>query len=406
MNDDLTFPTTKSQPKTLGPYYALYPWRGIASLWVTGFHLSGVILALYPTLHPNPFYRIMGQGNLGVQLFFVISGYCIINAAVTNLHRDQKPWKYLKARIRRIYPTYWAAFILALVVTLVALVLDLHGRTAQNLQQQHLLRAPNAPQEMLLLLGYNFTLTAVLFHQIPFILPAWTLCYEVAFYLIVGAALWRVVQCRKDEETLLRILHGLTLLCLLYLLAFSHYAYPLNLWPQFGLGILVYDWLRFPSHRRPRFMLFLTGLCILNISLFKPHLSLGFVFARTLFPQFLISWLFALILILLHRFDSHTTTMMFLRPLFKIGVFSYSLYITHTIFQRIRNHFMQKLHLSAEFHPLLFLTGSTIEIGFAYLFYLVFERPFVSSRRHKMVQAILHVSVEPAPSIQEAREGG
>jgi exopolysaccharide production protein ExoZ len=359
MNDDLTFPTTKSQPKTLGPYYALDAWRGIASLWVMGFHL-------------------------------------IINAAATNLHRDQKPWKYLKARIRRIYPTYWAAFILAFVVTSAALVLGPHGRTAQNLQQQHLLRAPNAPQEMLLLLGYNFTLTAVLFHQIPFILPAWTLCYEVAFYLIVGAALWGVVQCRKDEETLLRILHGLTLLCLLYLLAFSHYAYPLNLWPQFGLGILVYDWLRFPSHRRPRFMLFLTGLCILNISLFKPHLSLGFVFARTLFPQFLISWLFALILILLHRFDSHTTTMMFLRPLFKIGVFSYSLYITHTIFQRIRNHFMQKLHLSAEFHPLLFLTGSAIAIGFAYLFYLVFERPFISSRRQKMVQAVLHISEYPS----------
>lgn len=317
MNDDLTFPTTKSQPKTLGSYYALDAWRGLASLWVIGFHL-------------------------------------IINAVATNLHRDQKPWKYLKARIRRIFPTYWAALILALVVTSAALVLDPHGRTAQNLQELHLIRAPKAPQEMLQFLGYNFTLTAVLFHQIPFILPAWTLRYEVAFYLIVGAALWGVVQCRKDEETLLRILHGLTLLCLLYLLAFSHYAYPLNLWPQFGLGILVYDWLRFPSHRRPRFMLFLTGLGILSISLFKPHVPVGFVGA-TLFPQFLISWLFALLLILLHHFDSHTTTMMFLRPFFKIG--------------------------------------------FAYLFYLVFERPFVSSRRQKMVQAILHVSVEPAPSI-------
>ncbi|HLI49424.1 MAG TPA: acyltransferase [Chthonomonas sp.] len=395
MNDDLELLTTKSQSKTLGPYYTLDAWREVASLWVMGFHLSAVILSFYRALSDSLFYRLMQQGYLGVQLFFVISGYCIINAAATNLHRDRKPLKYLKARIRRIFPTYWAALILALIVTSAALVLDPHGRTAQNLQQQHLLRAPKAPQEMLLLLGYNFTLTAVLFHQIPFILPAWTLCYEVAFYLIVGATLWWVVQYRKDEETLLRILHGLTLLCLLYLLAFSHYVYPLNLWPQFGLGILVYDWLRFPSHR-PRFMLFLTGLGILGLSLFKPHLSLGFVFARTLFPQFLISWLFALLLISLHRFDSHTTTMMFLRPLFKIGVFSYSLYITHTIFQGISHHFMQKLHLSAEFHPLLFLTGSAIEIGFAYLFYLVFEHPFISTRRQKMVKAMQHVSAEPA----------
>ena len=56
-------------------YRMLDAWRGLAALWVVMLHVR-----LETT--PDWLYRFGAYGHLGVPMFFVISGYCIANAAM------------------------------------------------------------------------------------------------------------------------------------------------------------------------------------------------------------------------------------------------------------------------------------------------------------------------------------
>lgn len=69
------------------PLLILDGWRGIAVLWVVMFH------AIFPFLNTpgnqiyikNPVYWISSFGDIGVTLFFIISGYCITGALCNDL---------------------------------------------------------------------------------------------------------------------------------------------------------------------------------------------------------------------------------------------------------------------------------------------------------------------------------
>jgi exopolysaccharide production protein ExoZ len=378
-------------PRELRPYFLLDAWRGVASLWVLGFHMASVITTAYPALRQKPFYRFMWLGGLGVQLFFVISGYCILSAAAANLNRERRPITYLKARIRRIYPTYWAALLLTIALAFTASFLVQHKYISHSLLAEHL---PNKRQVFVYFFS-NLTLTNPLFHQVNLIGPAWTLCYEVSFYFIVGLALWGVLRYHQSEEMLLAVLHSLTLFCLLALaLLPKPLPFPFDLWPEFGLGIMVYDGLLFPYHMRPRLAFMGAGIGIVALSFPKPQEQVS-TLGIPVFPQYLVSWLFAATLVFLHRYDNHLIKVVPLRPLFAVGAFSYSLYIiTHVLSVGIMHQLMEKLQLPVKDHYLIFLLTASGAIGFAYLFYLLFERPFISQRRQKMVQAVQKVSVE------------
>ena len=58
--------------------------------------------------------------NLGVSLFFVISGYCIAASAEATARKGGSPWGFMGRRVWRIYPPYWAA-LLGFVAVVVAL---------------------------------------------------------------------------------------------------------------------------------------------------------------------------------------------------------------------------------------------------------------------------------------------
>ena len=72
-------------PKT-HTYKTLDAWRGIASLWVVMLHACvPAIGTRYFALQLQPIYAFSLLGSLGVQMFFVISGYCIANAASSSV---------------------------------------------------------------------------------------------------------------------------------------------------------------------------------------------------------------------------------------------------------------------------------------------------------------------------------
>jgi peptidoglycan/LPS O-acetylase OafA/YrhL len=88
---------------------ALTGIRAFAAFWVLALHMTGVIGALAPPPFAAAFARMSRPGFLGVDVFFVLSGFIISYnyAHVFDRGIDAKQWgRFLWARLARIYPVH------------------------------------------------------------------------------------------------------------------------------------------------------------------------------------------------------------------------------------------------------------------------------------------------------------
>ena len=85
--------------------------RGIAALAVVAYHYTTRYLELYAT-GPRPSFSAP-HGHLGVNLFFIISGFVIF----MTLARTRQPMDFIVSRLSRLFPAYWAAVLLTFAVT-------------------------------------------------------------------------------------------------------------------------------------------------------------------------------------------------------------------------------------------------------------------------------------------------
>ncbi|MCB8882414.1 acyltransferase [Acidisoma cellulosilytica] len=146
-------------------------------------------------------------GWIGVQIFFVISGFVIAQSA-----QDAGPVSFAISRFLRLYPAAWICGAISLAILLY------NGSTAPTL----------------LPLLSEFFRSVVLYPMGPFIATAyWTLPIEITFYALIGFVLY--LRAFDDIET---IALGLCLcsgayLCALALLYLGIIHTP---WLDFGYG--------------------------------------------------------------------------------------------------------------------------------------------------------------------------
>ena len=183
-----------TQPTILksAPYRTLDVWRGLAALAVVAYHWNESASRTAPELQASAAWVSLHWGSLGVEVFFVISGYCIAASALSHLRRGEGVGGFVLARVRRIYPTYWAALALVLVLSVVLRKLTGNGGegTLINATLDPAMKTPAYYAANALLLQMLFGMNTLL----P---VAWTLCYEVAFYAIVALALWAGQAARR-----------------------------------------------------------------------------------------------------------------------------------------------------------------------------------------------------------------
>jgi exopolysaccharide production protein ExoZ len=131
-----------------------------------------------------PFYFLATIGNLGVDLFFVISDYLIYGIL---LRQDQTYLKFWKRRIVRIYPVFLVAMATYMVCSLALPAFDKIGH-------------PEIGVGWWLLL--NLLLLPGILPVRPLIMVAWSLSYEFFYYLfsplvVGGLRLWAWTQSRR-----------------------------------------------------------------------------------------------------------------------------------------------------------------------------------------------------------------
>jgi peptidoglycan/LPS O-acetylase OafA/YrhL len=158
--------------------------RGVAAIGVAAFHLS-IAMGLARYGGEPAFKTVTRYGALGVDFFFVLSGFIILLAHVGDIGKPHAWTGYLYRRFVRVYPIYW--LYTAGFVALLAFGLGPNTKTPSNLGDW----------------VTAFTLVRFTSGAPPFPV-AWTLFHEVAFYAAfsllilnkrVGVAVLAVAAC-------------------------------------------------------------------------------------------------------------------------------------------------------------------------------------------------------------------
>lgn len=341
-------------------YSSLNHWRGLAALGVVLFHGFGSIRAQQLPVHTwvQPLKCLADYGWLGVHLFFVISGYCIAVSVQRALQQNRGITEFLADRILRIYPTYWAACLLALAT-----------HAAASLQNPQVLAA-NLPAS-----GRQWLANLLLIEpylQVPtLLLVSWSLVYEVTFYLVAAAGMGLL---RTGVPAVL--IGGSA--CLLAIVGhFGPWNGPLyftNYWGEFLAGVCVCGAVT-ATH---------SGLvcCLLLI----PCLLATAVWpgwpGATPSGAMPVAAVFALLLFALHRWDRQIADYAPLRWLAWIGTFSYSLYLTHMFLGlRLVNLAGRWIGSDSLWQALLQPAACGLSVGLAWLFFRLVEQPMEAVRK-------------------------
>ncbi|HEX7855741.1 MAG TPA: acyltransferase [Sphingobium sp.] len=344
--------------------------RGLAALAVVLFHNSAMFGD--PRYgYPQPFRPFVSHGYLGVDFFFVLSGFIILFAHRNDIGKPIRLLKYMSKRIIRIYPMYllFTAFALggALAFGGVTRLPDGFGNLATML-----------------------TLIRFTEYETP-IATAWTLFNEMAFYALFATLL-------IDRRL------GMVVLALWFgVIAVQFHYPPFGAW-SFANCLLSANNLSF-----------LVGICAfwgssrLNRKAALPCAALGAaLFALTLGMeaqvghfdglQFGYSLAFGLGMagtVAMERFGKGLNA----RALCLLGDASYVLYLCHENVGSLMMKILMKTKLLAQInHELVFLGIVAATIVFAIIVHRLIERPLLDWLRIRSDAMVMRLNNIPRRS--------
>jgi peptidoglycan/LPS O-acetylase OafA/YrhL len=167
--------TRRRHPSDKKYYPSIQILRGLAALSVVFFHVSEMLLQY--TEGDGLFCRLSSlwsTGAAGVDLFFVISGFVMVQSSRGMFGQKGASEAFIRRRLVRIVPLYW--FYTSIMLVLVLLPFTLRGQV----------------------FSWEFTLKSFFFIpafnpsnglDLPLLPPGWTLSYEMYFYVIFSLLL-------------------------------------------------------------------------------------------------------------------------------------------------------------------------------------------------------------------------
>jgi peptidoglycan/LPS O-acetylase OafA/YrhL len=208
--------------------------RGLAALLVVLYHVDEALRFSNGEWLPFPLGWLMERGFLGVEIFFVLSGFVIPYSVRNGRFGFSYLWRFVARRSLRLDPPYWAAIALEPLLVVVGSRLGQHGFPLPTLPQvgAHVLYLQDV-------LGFQ--------NIVPVF---WTLCFEIQFYvgivLLYTTGYWvrQRISAAAFETLAFTFLVGIFFWSLAIFYGFVP-ALPvpgiaLERWFQFFLGTLVW----------------------------------------------------------------------------------------------------------------------------------------------------------------------
>ncbi len=322
----------KSSPIITKRLQTLDLFRGVAALSVMLFHYTYAYRIHYGQSYSSLYdFR---YGYLGVQLFFIISGFVIFLTVL----QSKSVFDFLYKRVTRLYPT----FLICLVITFVIVsVFGLPGR-----------------EKSLHTALFNVTMIPSFF-GIPYVDGAyWSLVPEVFFYVFMI-----LVMLSKQLKNILII--GTIFLLISWINRFV-YSLPIQ-WRMalnvqwnalFFAGILFYK-IKFENARKSLLIHTLIIACFITVCQ-----MLGSLNERIIVACFFV---------LFYLFSYDKLEWLTWKPLIFLGLISYPMYLVH---QNVGYIILNKIKPLLGNYPFMFIGITVITvIGFSYIIHRFFEIP-------------------------------
>jgi peptidoglycan/LPS O-acetylase OafA/YrhL len=356
-------------------YQSLDLWRGVACLMIVVFHATswGVSrLGGPPESVAEWTLVVTSKFYVGVTLFFVISGYCI-TASALRPSSARGVADFVMRRLRRIFPPYWVALGLTVVVAL----------TLQAFGAADLVTTPIAdnPMSAIPLPGWlngwqwvgNLALveswrTRFVWRGGPLLIhaPSWTLAFEEQFYLL--SALLLVVSRAHARRYFAGAL-ALTVLVVAVMstVSRSHLdgLFLDGRWLQFAAGVAVYFAIH---HTGAAGRWFVVSALLLPLAWWPGGAGRG---------STALAGLFALVLIAAYRWDRRSFDAR-LAPLRWCGHACYSLYLVHWPISKVLSLWIYRRGIVSPSATLLVTVPAvlTASLSAAWVFERFVERRF------------------------------
>lgn len=310
--------------------------RGIAALSVSLFHFTGAVL---PKLHVDAAASLFANGWLGVEVFFVISGFVIPYSLLDKGYTVRKFFSYMAKRIIRINPPAYLALVLVVAQWyLIDYVISHEIKYTKDLSMMQV--------------AHNVFFT-IPFSDYKWIVGIyWTLAIEFQFYVIIGL----LFNILFERVSILPFITVFLLLGLLQYLPFPAGNSFFHFSALFAMGgISLYR----RQHRISTFTYVLLLLAFAILAYFEIGIAHAIAGLLTAFAIQYVS------------LENMATRF--------LGKISYSFYLTHVLVGSTCEFVLVKFISTAPVANRLAMQAACllVAIGVAYVFYLLVEQPFM-----------------------------
>lgn len=306
---------------------------------------------------------IKDLGNIGVDLFFVLSGYLIYGSLIR-----KKPityGNYLKRRAQRIYPAF-------LVVMLIYIVISIAIPSKSKL--------PNDLYDSFILIAQNVLLLPGLFPITAINTVTWSLSYEFFYYLCIPLVieLFRLRSMSVAKRTILWII--VSAIGFIY---FYTQGGP-NRLLMFISGILLFELHRNVKVTLPNYTgLFALLSALILVAIIEYQNWSGYI---TLLTMFL---LFPLCCLDSFQANSPTSKIFCFTPLRWLGNMSYSFYLIHGLCLNATIYIAEKMiPASHQFSTLFWVAWIPmliISLVVSFILFTLIERKFSLDQKRSTV---------------------
>jgi peptidoglycan/LPS O-acetylase OafA/YrhL len=347
--------------------------------------LRGLAIILVLLRHSNLFTYTSTMGWIGVDLFFVLSGFLVSGLLFQEYikYGDIKPWRFLIRRGFKIYPIYFLTYPIYLFLNKASH--SFNGILSDLTFTQNYI------------CGYGYSYPA-----------SWSLAVEEHFYLCLTILIWLGIKYNKANfqyknnfvigSSQFQIIVFFFIILSIALRLFSNIYFPYQFIKNFTMthlridslltGVLISFLYHFKLDYLKKFFyakkIFLIIICILGLS-WTPFIepthsffvkTLGFTF---LYISFGIILVFFLLTKNINQKLNNVFSEKVVNIISEIGLCSYSIYIIHTAVNWVNAGSIRHYRLYNN-HYINFLLTTTISVLIGMLMTYYIEKKFLSLR--------------------------